>query len=87
MLVGLLWCILTNQTMQLLQYQEQNYLLDPYLERMVLPVVTAFKTHTANFARNPQMKEARLRVYRLAQLLYNIIQNRGPKTVGKLCAH
>lgn len=65
--------------MQLDEYQEQPYLLDPFLERMVSPVVTKLRD---TLQAKKSSADSR-RVANLAKLLYWLTKVRGPKTVGK----
>ncbi|KAF8513769.1 TBCD protein [Gautieria morchelliformis] len=73
------------------EYQEQAYLLDPYLEKMVTPVIDIFKAHAADFAiaqrsgNNAPYSSARLT--RLTRLLYTFIKCRGWKTVVNFFPH
>ncbi|KAG5635354.1 hypothetical protein H0H81_011555 [Sphagnurus paluster] len=64
------------------EYQEQSYLLDPYLESLVVPVVESLRTHTkVSVAKN--RRGSPKRVERLARLLYSYIKLRGYKTISQ----
>jgi hypothetical protein len=78
---------------QLAEYQEQAYLLDPYLEELVGPVVNKFKFYAqgltggsfrlediANFDAGLEPTEPLTRV---SYLLYNYLKFRGYKTISQ----
>jgi hypothetical protein len=64
------------------EYQEQAYLLDPFLETLVAPVVERFKTHAKLSISDLGRRESSARVERVALLLYNYIKCRGYKTIS-----
>lgn len=68
---------------QLGEYQEQSYLLDPYLEDLVVPVAECLRTHARACTSNPPITSSMTRVGRLADLLYNYIKFRGYKTISQ----
>jgi hypothetical protein len=60
--------------------------MDPYLERMVLPAVDAFRSYARwsqeqRVSTLPQATYNR-RVSRLMELIYRYVQVRGRKTIG-----
>ncbi|KAI8978670.1 TBCD protein [Trametes punicea] len=69
------------------KYQEQPYLLDPYLEQLFAPVVETLKTHAKNFVSSSSSQVSKERLYRLALLLYNFIKFRGYKTITRFFPH
>ncbi|KAF8073788.1 armadillo-type protein [Lyophyllum atratum] len=62
-------------------YQEQSYLLDPYLENMVAPVVDCLRSH-AKASIIDRRRGSPKRVERLALLLYSYVKCRGYKTIN-----
>lgn len=68
--------------MKLAQYQEQAYLLDPYLEKLVVPVAEALKDHARSFVDSPTKTYSSARVRRVALLLYSYVKFRGYKSIG-----
>lgn len=73
-----------TQWLKLDEYQEQAYLLDPFLEELVAPVVECLKAHAkVKIANNPDASISESRVGRLALLLYNYIKFRGYKTISR----
>ncbi|KAJ7644104.1 TBCD protein [Roridomyces roridus] len=65
------------------EYQEQAYLLDPFLEQLVGPVVAAVKHHAQN---NPQNADPG-RIERVGMLLYSYVKSRGYKTIIRFFPH
>lgn len=63
---------------KLAEYQEQSYLLDPYLERLVTPVVEQLKKAVTNL----NAPEAAQRISLPAHLLYLYINFRGYKSIS-----
>ncbi|KAF8957293.1 tubulin folding cofactor D C terminal-domain-containing protein [Flammula alnicola] len=55
------------------EYQEQSYLLDPYLEDMVAPVVERLKDFAKACIANPSLKYSPWRVDTIARVLYSYI--------------
>ncbi|KAG6814258.1 hypothetical protein H0H92_015373 [Tricholoma furcatifolium] len=68
------------------EYQEQSYLLDPYLESMVIPVVECLRSHAKTTISNNQQGSPG-RVQRLSTLLYSFIKCRGYKTIIRFFPH
>ncbi|KAG8936298.1 hypothetical protein FRC02_003235 [Tulasnella sp. 418] len=68
-------------------FQEQSYLLDPFLERLVVPTMEAFKQHVMAFVRDPSRPGSSSRAVRLATILYWFSKNRGAKTVVRFFPH
>lgn len=72
---------------QLNYYQEQPYLLDPYLERLLVPVVDKFRIHASAAVSDPKSSVSSSRLIRIAELLYNYIKFRGYKTISEPVFH
>ncbi|KAG6816305.1 hypothetical protein H0H87_007137 [Tephrocybe sp. NHM501043] len=68
------------------EYQEQSYLLDPYLENMVEPVVECLRSHAKTSVSNNR-RGSPDRVERLATLLYSYVKCRGYKTIIRFFPH
>lgn len=77
---------------QFAEYQEQSYLLDPFLEELVGPVVKTFKFYAQNLADGdvsmedistftPKLLSAP--VTPVSSLLYNYLKFRGYKTISQ----
>ena len=64
---------------QLDEYQEQPYLLDPQLELLLSPLITAFR----NQVKLPDLQLNTPRLHRLSHLIYFFTKVRGSKTIGK----
>ncbi|TFK40548.1 TBCD protein [Crucibulum laeve] len=71
----------------LAEYQEQSYLLDPFLEQLIAPVVELLKFYAKKSIQNPDEKGSSARVERVASLLYNYIKCRGYKTIIRFFPH
>ncbi|KIY64974.1 ARM repeat-containing protein [Cylindrobasidium torrendii FP15055 ss-10] len=71
----------------LASYQEQSYLLDPYLERLVVPVITTLKEHASLLVQNPSHPSSVKRVTRVSMLMYQYIKCRGSKTIIRFFPH
>ncbi|KAI0670789.1 TBCD protein [Trametes maxima] len=69
------------------KYQEQPYLLDPFLERLFAPVVETLKMHTKRFVSRSSTVVAQQKLYRLSELLYHFIKFRGYKTITRFFPH
>ncbi|KAI6110957.1 hypothetical protein EV401DRAFT_1842833, partial [Pisolithus croceorrhizus] len=69
------------------EYQEQSYLLDPYLENLVVPVAECLRVHARTRTSDPASKSSIVRLGRLAELLYNYIKLRGYKTISRFFPH
>lgn len=65
------------------QYQEQAYLLDPYLEQLFAPVVETLKTHAKKFVSSSSVTVSKWRLHRLSLLVYHFIKFRGYKTMSR----
>lgn len=74
------------------EYQEQSYLLDPFLEELVAPVIKKFKFYAQSLADGdvsledittsaPGLMSAPLS--RVSYLLYNYLKFRGYKTISQ----
>lgn len=71
---------------QLDEYQEQSYLIDPHLEAFIVPVVKALQELTRRCSNDVACMQKMLRstdVQRLARLLYYYTKVRGYKTIGE----
>ncbi|KAJ6613342.1 TBCD protein [Mycena sp. CBHHK59/15] len=66
------------------EYQEQAYLLDPFLEGLVTPVVARLRAF-ANA--DPEAPASPARVERVALLLYSYVKSRGRKTIIRFLPH
>ncbi|TDL17863.1 ARM repeat-containing protein [Rickenella mellea] len=69
------------------QYQEQPYLLDPYLEQLVIPVAQALKGHAKDFVTGQSTAYSSNRLNRLALLMYSYIKFRGYKSITRYLPH
>ncbi|GJE97138.1 tubulin folding cofactor D C terminal domain-containing protein [Phanerochaete sordida] len=78
--------LLKKLSMILDEYQEQAYLLDPFLERLVGPVVEQLKLSvmSVSSSRNVQNPE---NIGRIAVLLYHYVKFRGHKTITRFFPH
>ena len=76
-----------SHLVQLNEYQEQAWLLDPHLERMLGPPIEALCDYARQYVRMDSETRPKIssRVNLLATLLYWIIKTRGHKTVGAFC--
>ncbi|KZT12037.1 TBCD protein [Laetiporus sulphureus 93-53] len=79
--------ILKNLCDILDEYQEQSYLLDPFLEQLVTPVAEALKAHARNMSGVQRSTAPTIRVARIALLLYSYIKFRGYKTIIRFFPH
>lgn len=70
-------CHILTGPLQLDQYQEQSYLLDPHLETLLSPLILVFRNHV----RAPSPCLSALRLNRLARLMYFFTKVRGAKTI------
>lgn len=67
------------------EYQEQSYLLDPWLEKIVVPPVERFRTYAfAKASENLPTKLVTEEAKGLSWIIYYIITTRGYKTIGEL---
>ncbi|KAF9013516.1 TBCD protein [Cyathus striatus] len=69
------------------EYQEQSYLLDPFLENLVAPVVEHLKSFARTLVDNPTQTYSDKRLHLLAFLLYSYIKCRGYKTIIRYFPH
>ncbi|KAI0354961.1 TBCD protein [Trametes cingulata] len=69
------------------KYQEQPYLLDPYLEHLFAPVVETLKNHAKKFVSSSSVAVAKWRLHLLALLVYHFIKFRGYKTITRFFPH
>ena len=65
------------------EYQEQSYLLDPFLEQLVTPVINHLKSHAKSYVSSTTRSISSVRVDRLSGLLYQYIKSRGHKTISQ----
>lgn len=72
-----------NCFLQLGEYQEQSYLLDPYLEELVTPVVERLKFYVKTVIGDPSKSCSSVRVNRISTLLYHYMRFRGYKTISQ----
>ncbi|KAH7098995.1 ARM repeat-containing protein [Auriculariales sp. MPI-PUGE-AT-0066] len=70
----------------LMEYQEQSFLLDPFLERMVAPPVNILRQHVADTV-NKQAKWCRSRLENLVSLIYSYCRVRGQKAIVRFFPH
>ncbi len=68
---------------QLDGYQEQSYLLDPFLEELVTPIVETLKVYAISIVENPTKSSSSIRVSRVSVLLYHFFKLRGYKTISQ----
>ena len=64
------------------EYQEQSYLLDPFLEQLVVPVVDCLKRHVSASLSATHIGSVH-RIGHLSALLYQYVKCRGYKTISK----
>ncbi|KAF9077650.1 ARM repeat-containing protein [Rhodocollybia butyracea] len=69
------------------EYQEQSYLLDPYLEELVTPVVERLKAYTIEFLADRSRQASSSRMKCLSGLLYAYTKFRGYKTIIRFFPH
>ncbi|KAJ3937144.1 MAG: TBCD protein [Lentinula lateritia] len=69
------------------EYQEQSYLLDPYLEKLVTPVVERLRSHAKEFLSDRSHRGSDFRMWRLSMLLYSYTKCRGYKTIIRFFPH
>ncbi|KAG1772386.1 TBCD protein [Suillus occidentalis] len=69
------------------EYQEQSYLLDPYLESLVSPVAECLRKYALTCVNARVAQSSHSRVERLADLLHNYIKFRGYKTITRFFPH
>ncbi|KAJ3549188.1 hypothetical protein NM688_g5206 [Phlebia brevispora] len=76
------WTLLRKLSLILDEYQEQAYLLDPYLDQLVNPVVENLK----NLVKSPDPNASKDEIGHLTLLLYHYVKFRGYKTISAHCA-
>jgi hypothetical protein len=64
------------------EYQEQSYLLDPFLESLVTPVAECFKSHVKSSIMDDRRRGCLNRVERITLLLHGYMNARGYKTIS-----
>jgi hypothetical protein len=64
------------------QYQEQSFLLDPWLDKIVVPPVEALRQYIAKVVSEDREELISSRFFRLARIIYQIVKTRGYKTIG-----
>ncbi|PCH40083.1 ARM repeat-containing protein [Wolfiporia cocos MD-104 SS10] len=69
------------------EYQEQSYLLDPFLEELVTPVVLTLKGHAKRLVSGARPTNANARVGKVALLLYSFVKFRGYKSITRFFPH
>ncbi|KAF8908871.1 TBCD protein [Gymnopilus junonius] len=69
------------------EYQEQSYLMDPYLENLVAPVVGKFKSYVKTCLASPTEQGNVWRADRVASMLYRYVKFRGYKTIIRFFPH
>ncbi|KAL5524601.1 hypothetical protein ACEPAF_9741 [Sanghuangporus sanghuang] len=69
------------------EYQEQANLLDPYLERLVVPIAHAVRDHVREVTSGDARSFSMIRVNRLAWAMYVFIKVRGYKTIVRFFPH
>ncbi|KAL5520109.1 hypothetical protein ACEPAG_1769 [Sanghuangporus baumii] len=69
------------------EYQEQANLLDPYLERLVVPVAHTLRDHVLQVTSGDARSFSMVRVNRLAWAMYIFIKVRGYKTIVRFFPH
>ncbi|KAF8635864.1 hypothetical protein AX15_000054 [Amanita polypyramis BW_CC] len=80
--------LLKSLLMILYQYHEQSYLLDPYLENLVTPVVDRLKYYAKLFVESDlPATHLTKRMNRVANLLYYYINFRGYKSIVRFFPH
>ena len=72
---------LSDENRKLAYYQEQCYLLDPYLDDLVTPIAARLREHARAFT-SGETGYSTERVDRLAWMLYYFVKFRGYKTIG-----
>ncbi|KAI0072860.1 TBCD protein [Panus rudis PR-1116 ss-1] len=80
--------LLRKLTFILDQYQEQSYLLDPYLEELVSPGVAMLKRRVQENKHGLTFFDREgANIWRLSSLLYHYIKFRGYKTITRFFPH
>ncbi|PPR01746.1 hypothetical protein CVT24_001566 [Panaeolus cyanescens] len=69
------------------EYQEQPYLLDPYLEELVAPLVESLKDYAVKSIANPEKDAFNFRAIHLTSMLYCYIKFRGYKAIIRFFPH
>ncbi|KAF9267451.1 TBCD protein [Marasmius fiardii PR-910] len=81
------WAEFTKLTNILLEYQEQSYLLDPFLERLVTPVLDRLRAHAKDVVLGQNLRSSSARLERITRLLYGYIKFRGYKAIIRFFPH
>ncbi|KAI0732028.1 TBCD protein [Fomitopsis betulina] len=81
------WHILEKLKVTLLEYQEQPYLLDPFLESLVTPVIECLRNQVKTFVETKQTPEDTTRLKWVAEHMYQYIKFRGYKTISRFFPH
>ncbi|KAH9936306.1 TBCD protein [Fomitopsis serialis] len=81
------WQIVKKLRDTLDEYQEQAYLLDPFLDSLVTPVVDCLKGYVNAFVETKQTPEDTLRLNLVADHMYYYIKFRGYKTITRFFPH
>ena len=68
---------------QLDSYQEQPYLLDPFLEQLVAPAVEKLKEFARLSLADPNLKYDAWRANTIARIVYSYVKFRGHKTISQ----
>jgi len=79
--------LFTRLSLILAGYQEQSYLLDPFLEKLVVPVVECLKSYAKRCTTDPGQWGSPARVERMTLLLYSFVKCRGYKTIIRFFPH
>jgi hypothetical protein len=64
------------------EYQEQSYLLDPWLDKIIVPPVEALRQYTAKAVTENRDELITSRFFYLCLVIYQIVKTRGYKTIG-----
>ncbi|TFY52216.1 hypothetical protein EVJ58_g10139 [Rhodofomes roseus] len=81
------WQITKKLRETLDEYQEQAYLLDPFLDSLITPVVDCLKSHVKTFVETKQPPESSERLNWVADHMYHYIKFRGYKTITRFFPH
>ncbi|CAG7853286.1 Tubulin-specific chaperone D AltName: Full=Beta-tubulin cofactor D; Short=tfcD; AltName: Full=SSD-1; AltName: Full=Tubulin-folding cofactor D [Serendipita indica DSM 11827] len=69
------------------EYQEQAYLLDPWLERIIGPPIEAIRRHASEVVASGKQYTPAMNMSSLATIIYQIIKTRGYKTIVSFFPH
>ncbi|KZT73795.1 ARM repeat-containing protein [Daedalea quercina L-15889] len=81
------WQIAKKLRETLDEYQEQAYLLDPFLDSLVTPVVDCLRRYVKAFVDKKQTPESTMRLKWVAEHMYQYIKFRGYKTISRFFPH